>query len=241
MASLPTSYPNIMTDSTSPRLSASHLEDMAYVALTARAEAETLDLFPALADKIRSKLRSRLKQFARHDWPSSMQEDAAIRRGYTWRQCCRLIAALLMMDGHLTPSTAIPICRNNELAILRAIAARIGGEAPAPPSPTDPLIVLILGELWEQVDEAGSTRANPSRLRLVERRNLGDLWSADADLHAAGQRLVVDVGTAAETAWRWISERRLMPPSARHDLLDDLREHAGEPGFQVTPGRTLRR
>ena len=108
-----------MTEPLPFRLGSAHLDDLAIVVLTNSPGSDPVTLRPALGTDERARLRARLKLIGRHDWPSSMQEDPLIRRGYTLRQCCRLMVALLLLDAYVPPSIAVPLARNNELMFLR--------------------------------------------------------------------------------------------------------------------------
>lgn len=169
-----------------------------------------------------------------------MREDAQLRQGNTLRQCCRLAIVLLLLDGHLPPSLAIPIARSNELLFLRAIATRLSN-SDADAAGTDPIVVIILGELWARLDEAHWTVAEPNRVRLVSRSAINNLWSSSDDLHAPGQRLVVDVGSAALAMWRWMRIRNLLPPQALIDLLAEIEGRGAEAGYQPQDSRSRRR
>ncbi len=98
-----------MTDSSIARLPSALLEDLAIIALTARPNLTDINIHPDLGEKPRATLRARLKQISRHDWPATRNDDPQLRRGYTLRQCFRLITALLLIDAQLPPSLAIPI------------------------------------------------------------------------------------------------------------------------------------
>ncbi|WP_439540637.1 hypothetical protein [Sphingomonas sp.] len=185
------------------RLSAVHLDDLAIVALTTLPGTDPATPHPELDDDSRSRLRARLKLIGRHDWPSSLREDAQLRRGYTLRQCFRLMIALMLLDAHIPPSIAIPIARSNDVLLLRMIAARLA-QRDAAASSHDRLAVLSPGQFWEWLDPAGWVDAEPYRIRSIERSELANLWSEDLGLGTAGQRLVLDVGASAQTTWGWI-------------------------------------
>lgn len=223
-----------MSDSIVERLGSVHLEDMAIIALTGPAF-ETLQHHPELDDDRRARLRSRIKQVSRHDWPANSSEDPLIRRGYTLRQCCRLVVALMLIDAQLAPSHAIAIAKANELALLRLMVAHMAQE----PADEDRVAVVLLGELAELVAEVSWRDAEPNRIRLVERSHLAGLWSTK-DLAHSGQRLPLDVGTAAAAVWRWMVERRLMTGAALDQLAGQLDREAG-PEYLPVSGAVRRR
>lgn len=222
-----------MPDSPSQRLGSFHLEDLAIVALAASGDQATPALHPDLDDQRRARLRSRIKQIGRHDWPSSLREDPLLRRGYTLRQCLRLITSLLLIDAHLAPSEAIAIAKANELNILRALAPRLVTDQPVQRSVAldDLLIVVPLGELVSLVEDKQWRGARAQAVRLIPRGDLASLWSAEADLAFPGQRLVLDIGLAAAAVWHWMLERNLMTVGARHALLAEIEGERGKRGY----------
>ena len=229
-----------MPDSLPQRLGSFHLEDLAIVALTASADQNAQSLHPDLDDQRRARLRSRLKQIGRHDWPSSLREDPLLRRGYTLRQCCRLVAALMLIDAHLGPSDAIALAQANELNILRAIAPRLEAGEPLAANPDDLLVVVPLGELVSLVVDQQWRGAQAQALRLVRRGDLSLLWSNETDLAFPGQRLVLDIGWAAAAVWRWLLERNLMTDDARVSLLAEIEGDRGKRGFAGPTDPVLR-
>jgi len=229
-----------MIDSMPARLSSSHLEDMAVVALTAWPARSQIKAYPSLDDVQRARLRSRLKQVGRHDWPASLKEDPLLRRGYTLRQCLRLIVALLLIDAQLPPSTAVPIAANNELTFIRLVLERLRSNE-AGPGPSDSIAVVLLGELWEQVDPQGTATAELARVRIIERSALASLWSADAGLDLPGQRLILDVGASGKAAWAWLQHRRLLPAAELDRLAETIDDAAGLPGFVEGANKITRR
>lgn len=229
-----------MTDSLRARLSSSHLEDLALVALTAWPARSEAQAFPTLDDAQRARLRSRLKQIGRHDWPASLKEDPLLRRGYTLRQCFRLVVALLLIDAQLPPSTAVPIAANNELTFIRLILERLRS-ADSAPAPSDSIAVVLLGELWEQVDPQGAAKAKLGRVRIVQRNALANIWSADAGLDVPGQRLILDVGASGRAVWACLQHRRLLPADELHRLADAIEHAAGLPGFVEGARKITRR
>ncbi|CAM3273469.1 hypothetical protein SPAN111604_14320 [Sphingomonas antarctica] len=222
-----------MLDSTPQRLGSFYLEDLSIVALAASADQNISPMLPELDEARRARLRSRIKQLGRHNWPSSLYGDPLLRRGYTLRQCCRLIATLMLLDAHLAPSDAIALAQANELSILRAIAPRletvIVGRSLV--SAADLLMVVPLGELVDLVAAEQWRKFQPQAIRLVRRRDLSSLWSADAELQFPGQRLVLDIGLAVSTAWLWMRERRLMTDIAVEALLDEVGAAEKSPGY----------
>lgn len=220
-----------MPDSPQQRLGSFHLEDLAIIALGTSANAVHLPLHPELDDERRARLRSRLKQIGRHDWPSSMRDDPLLRRGYTLRQCCRLIAALMLIDAHLAPSEAIALAKANEVAILRSITPRLMAGERSTAGPDDLLLVVPLGELVGLVADRVWSDARPQALRLVRRGDLPSLWSSDAELAFPGQRLVLDMGMAVAAAWQWLIQRNLMTQKALNELLAEIDASRDKPGF----------
>ena len=229
-----------MTDSMPARLSSSYLEDLAVIALTAPRDVREAGTNPALDDGQRARLRSRLKQIGRHDWPASLKEDPLLRRGYTLRQCFRLIVALQLIDAQLPPSTAIPIATNNEMTLLRIIVDRLGN-AHAGATARDQLAIVPLGELWEQVDPQQAGAAELPRVRALAREELSALWASETNLAFPGQRLVLDVGTAANSVWSWLQHRRLMPVGELDLLKEAVDADRGAPGYVKGEGKITRR
>ena len=221
------------------RLASRHLEDMAIVAMTTTPGAEIPTLYPDRDAATRGRLRARLKQLGRHDWPASLKDDPRLRRGYTLRQCFRLVSALALVDAQLGPSNAVAIAASNELAIMRTIVAAIETESAR--SANDRLAVCATGDLWALIDEQEFAGVEPDRLRWLERRALAELWSGQNDLACPGQRIVVDMGWIALAAWRWISARRLMPGDEFNAFRRELEVHTSEPGYRPAQGRTIRR
>lgn len=216
-----------MTKPQPQRLPSTHLEDLAYIVLSARAGEADFDLYPDVNDALRSRLRSRIKQLSRYDWPSCVREDPDFRRGLTLQQCYRLMIALLLLDVHLPPSLAVMIAQNNEVGFFHAIATSLG-DAGAQRSPGHlSLAVILATEIQESLQFPGRASAEEDRVRFVDRDNLGRLWSDD--LAHSGARIIIDIAASATALWRWISERRLMDDTARLQFLawvETLSDHA---------------
>ncbi|MEH6756948.1 MAG: hypothetical protein V7676_05510 [Parasphingorhabdus sp.] len=221
------------------RLASAYLEDLATIAITTPPEAETLSLYPDLDVAIRTKLRARLKQLGRHDWPTSMKEDPELRQGYTLRQCFRLISALALVNAQLRPGIAVAIAASNELEIMRVILDAI--ETGKVPAKNDRIAVCATGDLCELIDEHGFMRTEPNRLRWLQRHTLAELWSAQDDLAHPGPRVVIDIGQMGRAAWRWISERRLIPGDELQALAREIEVQQAEPGYRPGINRTNRR
>lgn len=228
-----------MADRSHHRLSAAHLDDLAMVILTTPPGSDPTATHPELDEESRARLRTRLKLISRHDWPANMMEDPAIRRGYTLRQCFRLMTVLLLLDAHVPPSVAVPIVRSNELLFLRTIAPRLTSAGPS--AAGDPIAVVLLGQLWEWVDVVASAAVDPYRVRTIARAELSSLWSSDQDLGSAGQRLVIDIGGAGRTMWHWMRIRGLMPEDALTDLLTEIEKASAEPPYRPAGERSRRR
>lgn len=228
-----------MTEPDNPRLSSAYLEDLAYIVLSAQSGRQDFDLHPALDDNVRARLRSRVKQLSRYDWPSTLNEDPALRRGYSLRQCFRLLVALVLLDAHLPPSVVVALARNNELSFLTAIGNRLSGPAAGTPAADDLVAVIIPAEIQDALSFADRTAVQGDRVRLVRRDDLANIWSGD--LAGAGARLVVDIGLPAVAVWRWIRERRLLNDEALSTVLTEIERSADEPGFAPLATARLRR
>ena len=228
-----------MIDPDAQRLSSAHLEDLAYIILSARSDDDRFDLYPHLEDELRGRLRSRIKQLSRYDWPSSLREDPAFRRGYTLRQCCRLAIALLLLDAHLPPSLVVLIAQNNERGFLFAIAERLANPTRHSASASDQLAVILPAEIKDALAFPGWADHQPTRVRFILRSDLATAWTGD--LAGPGARLIVDVGTAATALWRWISGRRLMDDTARLALVAGVDSMKGQAAFEPVAARRLRR
>lgn len=218
-----------MTDPAPQRLSSAYLEDLAHIVLSADPDGTRFDPYPDLADDVRVRLRSRLKQLARYDWPASLREDPALRRGYTLHQCCRLIAALLLIDTYLPPSVAIALIQNNELSVLRAITARLAEPDRYECGRQDLMAIVLPGEIRDALPADDPDQDARQRVLLVERQRVAGLW--DGSVQAAGARLIIDVSSAAAAMWRWLHHRRLMDDSARFSLITEVELRSEEPGF----------
>lgn len=227
-----------MTESDIQRLPSPHLEDLAFIVLSARADGIGFNLYPDLSDEVRTRLRSRIKQLSRYDWPSSMRDDPSFRRGLTLRQCLRLAVTLLLLDVHLPPSLAVMLVQNNELGFLRAAGKALGSSADRSTA-ADDVAVILATEIQDTLEFASRTEVQEERVRFVHRNNLVRLWSDD--LTGSGARLIVDVATAAAALWRWISERRLMSDIARIVLLAEIDGASRKPDFKRVADRKLRR
>lgn len=210
-----------MANPETERLPSAYLEDLAYIVLSARADRREFELYPDISSEMRVRLRSRLKQLGRYDWPSSLRDDSAIRRGPNLRQCCRIIMTLLLLDAHLPPSLAVELARNNEVGFLRAISARIECQTNSGPAAHDLLAVLLPAEIQESIEPHDRARGE-ERVRFVQRVHLGQIWTEDCA--GSGGRLVIDISTVAAASWRWISERRLMTDGARVMLQNEVEE-----------------
>ena len=220
-----------MNDSVIQRLSSAHLEDLAYVVLSARAGDERFDLYPDLSADVRTRLRSRIKQFSRYDWPSSMSEDPALRRGYTLRQCFRLTVALMLVDAHLPAGLAAELARTYELGFLFAIADRLTDPFGKAASPDNSLAVIAIGEIQEGLGFTGWADLQVKRLQFVKRSDLASLGSGAFSGPSAW--LIVDVAPACSALWQWISGRRLMDDAARLALLAEIEKL--RPEAQIIP------
>lgn len=216
------------------RLSSSHLDDMAIVALATPPGQSAACLYPDLDEATRAKLRARLKQLSRQEWPTSMRKDPKLRRGYTLRQCFRLASALALLDAQLGPSKAVAIASANELAIIREMVAGIGSGSEL--SAGGKVAVCIADDLWGLVDEQAVKDCQPLHLRWLPRDNLYDLWSA-TDLNCPGQRILLDFASVAQRVWAWISARRLLPGDELERLRAEIQAREDEPGYQAAQGR----
>lgn len=227
-----------MAERSNSRLGAAHLDELAIVIITTPPGADAI-LRPELDEDSRARLRSRLKLIGRHDWPSNLREDPALRRGYTLRQCFRLMTALVLLDAHIPPSIAIQITRANELQFLRTITTHL--THPPTLSENDPIAVLMLGQFWEWLDQPAWSSAEPYRVRIMARAALSNLWSNDLGLAIAGQRLTIEIGGVARSMWEWIRARDLLPASALNDLVEELALHGSAPCYQASEGISKRR
>ncbi len=216
-----------------PRLAASYMEELAYFTLTARADSTALDLYPNISDDARHRLRVRTKQMSRYDWPSHMGEDPALRRGYTLRQCFRLMVVLQMIDAHLPPSLAVRVARNNELGLMDVIAARLNQPERLTATANDAIAIMLPAEIRDLL--SGTGWSNSLQLQFVARGDLSDLWANSLD--APGTRLAVDIGAAAASLWRWLSGRRLFDDSARTHFLGEIAALADQPRYADVPSR----
>lgn len=222
-----------------PRLASAYLEDLAFIALSARPDPEIFDLYPDIEDTMRTRLRSRIKQLSRYDWPSSLREDPSLKRGCTLRQCYRLVVALLLVDAQLPPALAVMLAQNNEFTFLRAIAARLRDTSALIPDGNDLIAVIVLGEIREALAFPDWLNVEGGRVRLVKRDSLSAAWAGD--LAGPGARLIVDVATAGSAVWRWLNGRRLMSDIARVDLLGELDRRRPEDGYALVAERRVRR
>ena len=227
-----------MVERSEPRLGAAHLDDLAIVIITTPPGADAI-LRPELDEESRTRLRARLKLIGRHDWPSSMREDPALRRGYTLRQCFRLMTALLLLDAHIPPSVAIQIARANELQLLRTITTHL--TQPPRCSDDDPIAVVLLGQFWEWLDQPACGDAEPYRVRMTTKAQLPNIWSDGSGLAVAGQRLPIEIGGVALSTWRWIQDRALLPADALVGLIEQLEPSRSAPGYRPTSGVSRRR
>jgi hypothetical protein len=228
-----------MTDSALARLPSTYLEDLAHIVLAARPDGTRFDPYPDLGDDVRSRLRSRLKQAGRYDWPSSLREDPGLRKGYTLHQCCRLLVVLLLIDTHLPPSLAIALARNNEMTFLRAIAARLAEHSRYDAALNDVMSVVLPGEVRDTLPADETDQGCRQQVFLVERGRMADMWAAP--LCEAGARLVIDVSTATAAMWRWIASRRLMDDTVRLALIAEVDQAADQPGFRKLVEKVNRR
>lgn len=228
-----------MSDFTTERLSSVHLEDMAFIILSTRASGQGFDLYPDIDVEMRSRLRSRIKQLSRYDWPSSVRDDPSFRRGYTLRQCCRLLVALLLLDAHLPPSLVVAMAQNNELTFLRAIAHRLSDPSRITSSPDDLIALIFPAEIRDSLAFPGRDALQAEWVRLLPRSDGAEIWSEPDP--AAGARLLIDIPVAAAATWRWISGRRLLTDTARAALLVEVEERRSEEGYQRSAERRLRR
>ncbi|WP_415644170.1 hypothetical protein [Sphingomonas antarctica] len=110
--------------------------------------------------------------------------------------------ALLLLDAHIPTSIATPIARANEILLLQTIMARLGNVEAR--TPANDIAVLLLGDYWEWLDPAEWTVSEAYRVRTIHRADIADLWTDDEGLGSAGQRLVIDIGGAGRTIWRWL-------------------------------------
>lgn len=227
-----------MTDPDIQRLPSPYLEDLAFIVLSARADRTEFDLYPDLSDDMRTRLRSRIKQLSRYDWPSSMRDDPAFRRGLTLRQCLRLAVTLLLLDAHLPPSLAVMLAQNNEPGFLRAAGHALGWSTGSDTA-TDDVAVILATEIQDALEFADRAEVQGDRVRFVRREDLARIWTAD--LAGSGARLIIDVATTAGALWHWISERRLMNDVARIDLLAEITDATGKADFERVADRKLRR
>lgn len=227
-----------MTNLDVQRVQSPHLEDLAYVVLSAQRDGTGFSLYPDLTDEMRTRLRSRIKQLSRYDWPSSLRDDPALRRGMTLRQCLRLTVTLLLIDAHLPPSLAVMIARNNELGFLRAAGAALDPSTDRDVSASDRVAVILASEIQEALAFPGRADVQEERVRFISRSELKQAWSGD--LAASGARLVIDITAAVTALWRWISERRLMSDIARSDFLTEV-ETVDDANFVWVADRQLRR
>ena len=209
-----------MSDSLPQRLSSSHLEDLAFIVLSARADQDNLELYPDLTDDVRFRLRSRIKHLSRYNWPASVTDDPAFRRGWTLRQCCRLVIALLMLDAHLPPSFVVLVASTNELSFLSAFAERLSQPDRILAASDDKIAVLPLGEIQDAIDLTGWADTQSRCVHLVRRDQLH--LALSEDLAQPGRRLLIDVATPIAALWRWTSGRRLMDDTARIGLIAEV-------------------
>lgn len=217
-----------------PRLSSAHLEDLAYFTLAARSDCADIDLYPRISDNVRHRLRVRIKQMSRYDWPSHMGEDKHIRKGYTLRQCFRLMVVLQMLDAHLPPSLAVRASRNNELGLMDIIVARLLEPERTSSDGIDVVAIMCPAEIRD-LDADGWADTQSARLRYVARSDLSGIWTGSLD--SPGPRLAIDVGAAAITIWCWISGRRLLDDTARTSFLNEIAAESDVPRYRDVPSR----
>ncbi|MDY7524634.1 hypothetical protein [Sphingomonas sp. 10B4] len=228
-----------MTDSDIQRVPSAQLEDLAFIVLSARTDGEGFSPYPDIGDDMRTRLRSRIKQLSRYDWPSSLRDDPAFRRGLTLRQCLRLTVALLLLDAHLPPSLAVMLAQNNELGVLRAVSAALSPKPEARMTADDAVAVIFATEIQDTLEFLNRFEVQEERIRFVRRADVAQIWSGDCA--GSGARIIVDAVTATAALWRWLSERRLMSDAARVELMVEIEVASARPEFERVTDRKLRR
>lgn len=228
-----------MNESAPQRLASAHMQDAIFLFLSARPDGQKFDLYPDIDDAVRARLRSRLKQIARYDWPSSLRKDPSLKRGYTLPQCFRLMIVLQLLDAHLPPPLAIAIAQNNEPGFFSAIARRLSDSARFDRLPNDSIAIISPGEMQESFGFPGWAEFEAERVHFLPRNDLSMIWSGD--LPAAGARLAIDVGSAAITLWRWISGRRLMSDTARTTFIAENNASDKDLSFKRVAERPTKR
>lgn len=228
-----------MTESNIQRLSSPHFEDLAFIVLSARSDQESFNLYPDIDDALRSRLRSRLRQLFRYDWPSCVRDDPDFRKGMTLRQCYRLTVGLLLVDAHLPPSLAVMLAQNNELGFLRAIAPSLEDYDGQRVSAQRMCAVVLATEIQKPLGFPDRTELEEDRVRFKRDGEIANLWSND--LSASGARTLIDISAAGDALWRWISERRLMDDTARLSLLSEITARSADSSFEPRGVKKQRR
>lgn len=221
-----------MTVSPPARLPSRELEDLVFFALSARADLTDLNVYPDLDDGTRTRLRARIKQISRYDWPASLGDDPDLRRGYTLRQCFRLMIVMQMLDAHLPPSLSVQVARSNDGGLMRLIADRLRRHERSKPEPADRVVIMRPAELRDLTPAAPWNHKNSLELQYVQRERCSAII---ADAQLPGPRLVFDFGAAAATVWRWLSSRMLLNDTARTAFIAEIDGYRDEHDFVEQP------
>lgn len=228
-----------MTESTSHRLPSPHFEDLAFIVLSARPDLQGFSLYPDIDDALRSRLKSRLRQLFRYDWPSCVREDPDFRKGITLQQCYRLMVGLLLVDAQLPPSLAVMLAQHNELGFLRTVASSLGNSDGQGSNANDLFAAVFATEIQKPIGFPDRAEIEEDRILFVQKNQIANLWSGD--LSCSGARIVINITAPSTALWRWISERRLMDDTARLNLLAQIDSHSTQPPFERKGDRKQRR
>lgn len=134
----------------------------------------------------------RHKQIQRQDWPTTLKEDAEIKRGHTPAQFLRLAAAMCLLDAGVGPTDAVVLARENENTIL-AIMASLAG-----PRPVERASDALVGVLRPLVIDGENASERARRIDAVAMATaVGEAIAGEGPVAAC---ILVDFARCAERA-----------------------------------------